>query len=170
MNKSELIDRIAKKTQTSKAAAARIFDALFDASSGAIAEAVQAGRQVSIPGFGKFRSKERAARKGRNPQTGTEISIPASTVVSFAPAKGLRETVRSKKGGSSGAKSATAGTKSSAAGAKGASKAAKGPTAKSPGSAAKSSASGAKSSGAKSGGAGTKSSASGGSAKPPPKR
>ncbi|MEX2582355.1 MAG: HU family DNA-binding protein [Gemmatimonadota bacterium] len=101
MKKSELIDRVAQKAEMSKAAAARVVDVIFDASSGAIAEAVQAGKQVTIPGFGRFRAKERAARKGRNPQTGKEIEIPASTVVSFSPGKGLKETVagRKKSGG-----------------------------------------------------------------------
>ncbi len=112
MNKSELIERIAAKAQTSKAVAARTVDAIFDASSGAIAEAVQAGKQVSIPGFGKFRSKERAARKGRNPQTGKEIDIPASTVVSFNPGKGLRDTIGGKK--KSAAKPTVARTKKKA--------------------------------------------------------
>jgi DNA-binding protein HU-beta len=93
MKKSDLVDRVAEKAELSKAAAARVVDAIFDASSGAIAEAVQAGKHVSIPGFGKFRSKERAARKGRNPRTGAEIDIPASTVVSFSAGKGLKETV-----------------------------------------------------------------------------
>lgn len=96
MKKSELIESIAEKAQTSKAAAARVVDAIFDASSGAIAEAVQAGRQVSIPGFGKFRPRQRPARKGRNPRTGQEIDIPAGTVVSFSPAKGLKDSLAGK--------------------------------------------------------------------------
>jgi DNA-binding protein HU-beta len=93
MKKSELIERVAEKAQTSKAAAARVVDAIFDTGSGAIAEAVRAGKQVSIPGFGKFRPKERAARKGRNPRTGREIQIPKSTVVSFTAGKGLKDAV-----------------------------------------------------------------------------
>lgn len=96
MKKSELIDQIAEKAQTSKAAAARVVDAIFDASSGAIAEAVRAGREVAIPGFGRFKAKTRSARKGRNPRTGAEIDIPERTVVYFTPGKGLRETVEAK--------------------------------------------------------------------------
>ena len=96
MKKSELIERVAEKAQTSKAAAARVVDAIFDTGSGAIAEAVRAGKQVSIPGFGKFRPKERAARKGRNPRTGREIQIPKSTVVSFTAGKGLKDAVGKK--------------------------------------------------------------------------
>ena len=108
MNKSELIDRIADKAETSKAAAAKVFDAIFDASSGAIAEAVQTGREVKLPGFGKFASRQRAARKGRNPRTGAEIDIPESTVVTFSPGKGLKDTVATRSGGAKkgGAKAA----------------------------------------------------------------
>jgi DNA-binding protein HU-beta len=98
MKKSELIDQVAERAQTSKAAAARAVDAIFDASSGAIAEAVRAGKQVAIPGFGKFKPQARSARKGRNPQTGAEIDIPERTVVSFTPGKGLRESVDTKSG------------------------------------------------------------------------
>ena len=120
MKKSDLIDRVAEKAELSKAAAGRVVDAIFDASSGAIAEAVQAGKQVTIPGFGKFRSKERSARKGRNPQTGAEIDIPASTVVSFTPGKGLKDTVgqKSSAGKKSGTKKSTGGTQKKAAGRK----------------------------------------------------
>lgn len=95
MKKKDLIDMVAEKAETSKASATRVFDALFDAASGAISEAVRAGENVSIPGFGKFRTKTRPARKGRNPQTGAEIDIPERTVVQFAAGKGLHEAVRS---------------------------------------------------------------------------
>jgi DNA-binding protein HU-beta len=91
MKKSELIEQVAEKAQTSKAAAARVMDAIFNSASGTIAEAVKAGQQVSIPGFGKFKPKTRPARKGRNPKTGAEIDIPQRTVVAFTPGKGLRE-------------------------------------------------------------------------------
>jgi DNA-binding protein HU-beta len=98
MKKADFIEQVATKAQTSKAAAARVVDAIFDATSGTIAEAVQAGRDVSLPGFGKFKSKVRAARKGRNPRTGREIEIPERTVVAFSPGKGLQETVGGKRG------------------------------------------------------------------------
>lgn len=105
MKKKELIDRVAEKAETSRAAAARIFEAIFDSASGAITEAVKAGEQVSIPGFGKFRTKNRPARKGRNPQTGAEIDIPERTVVQFAAGKGLHDAIR---GGEGGARRTTA--------------------------------------------------------------
>lgn len=94
MKKKDLIDKVAEKAETSKAAATRVFDAIFDAASGAITEAVKAGENVSIPGFGKFRTKTRPARKGRNPQTGAEIEIPERTVVQFAAGKRLHEAVK----------------------------------------------------------------------------
>lgn len=119
MNKSELIDQVAEKAQTTKAAAARAVEAIFDATSGTIAEAVKAGRQVTIPGFGKFRPRTRAARKGRNPRTGAEIQIPEKTVVAFTPGKGLRETIggkaKGKKGGASKAKTTSASKSTSTA-------------------------------------------------------
>lgn len=93
MKKSELIEQVAEKAQTSRAAVARVMDAMFDAASGTISEAVQAGQQVSIPGFGKFKPKKRPARKGRNPRTGATIDIPERTVVSFTPGKALRDTL-----------------------------------------------------------------------------
>lgn len=93
MKKSELIEQVAEKAQTSKAAAARVMDAIFDSASGTIAEAVKAGQEVSIPGFGRFKPRRRPARKGRNPRTGAEIDIPERTVVAFRPGSGLRETV-----------------------------------------------------------------------------
>lgn len=119
MNKSELIDRIADKAETSKAAATKVLDAIFDASTGAIAEAVQTGREVKLPGFGKFASRKRAARKGRNPRTGAEIDIPESTVITFSAGKGLKDTISTRGGGAKkgGAKATGAtGRKSSGSG------------------------------------------------------
>jgi DNA-binding protein HU-beta len=108
MKKSELIEMVAERAQESKAAVGRVVDAIFDAGNGAIAEAVKAGKEVSIPGFGKFRSKKRAARKGRNPQTGKQIDIPESTVVSFSPGKSFKDSIAgrgtARKTGSAGSK------------------------------------------------------------------
>jgi DNA-binding protein HU-beta len=98
MKKSELVERVAEKAETTKAAAARMVEAIFDTTSGAIAEAVKAGRQVSIPGFGRFKPKTRPARKGRNPQTGAEIDIPEKRVVTFSPGRGLQD-LPAEKGG-----------------------------------------------------------------------
>ncbi|MEW5931782.1 MAG: HU family DNA-binding protein, partial [Gemmatimonadota bacterium] len=105
MKKSQFIELVAERAEMSKAAAARVVDAIFDTAGGAISEAVRTAGQLSIPGFGKFSSKTRAAREGRNPRTGTVIQIPERTTVSFSPGKGFRETMS---GGASGGKGATA--------------------------------------------------------------
>lgn len=79
MNKSELVESIAKETDLSKAAAERALSATLDA----IVKAVSKGDTVTLVGFGAFKSSKRAARTGRNPQTGKEIKIAASTVPRF---------------------------------------------------------------------------------------
>ncbi|HEV2149814.1 MAG TPA: HU family DNA-binding protein [Longimicrobiaceae bacterium] len=93
MKKSQFIDLVAEKAEMSKAAASRVVDAIFDSTSGAISEAVRTAGNLSIPGFGKFSSKTRAAREGRNPRTGAVIQIPERTTVSFSPGKGFKESM-----------------------------------------------------------------------------
>ena len=90
MKKSDLVAQVAEKAELSKAAATRAIHALFDGTTGAIAQAVRAGEQVTIPGFGRFRPKTRKARKGRNPQTGAEIDIPERNTVQFSVGRDLR--------------------------------------------------------------------------------
>lgn len=118
MKKSQFIELVAERAEMSKAAAARVVDAIFDTAGGAISEAVRSAGQLSIPGFGKFSSKTRAAREGRNPRTGTVIQIPERTTVSFSPGKGFRETMSGGASGGTGAtaKSRTAGSARKAAG------------------------------------------------------
>ncbi|SFX07865.1 DNA-binding protein HU-beta [Marinospirillum alkaliphilum DSM 21637] len=89
MNKSELIDAIATNADLPKAAAGRALDAVIEA----VTAALQKGDSVSLVGFGTFAVKERAARTGRNPQTGAEIKIAAAKVPSFKPGKGLKDAV-----------------------------------------------------------------------------
>ncbi|SBS30233.1 DNA-binding protein HU-beta [Marinomonas aquimarina] len=89
MNKSELIDAIATSADLSKAAASNALDATLKA----IEEALANGDQVTLVGFGTFAVKERAARTGRNPQTGEEIQISAAKVPSFKAGKGLKDAV-----------------------------------------------------------------------------
>lgn len=89
MNKSELIDRIAEAADISKAAAGRALEAVTES----ITETLKAGESLSLVGFGSFQVKSRAARTGRNPQTGKEIEIAASNVPSFKPGKQLKEAV-----------------------------------------------------------------------------
>ena len=89
MNKSELIDAIAAGTDVSKASAGRALDSAIEA----IAGALKNGDQVSLVGFGTFSVKHRAARTGRNPQTGQEIQISAANVPSFKAGKALKDAV-----------------------------------------------------------------------------
>ncbi|MGH8924152.1 MAG: HU family DNA-binding protein [Acidimicrobiia bacterium] len=95
MNKTEMAQRLAKKTDMTQAAAAEIIDVIFDTDpgKGIIAVELDAGDKVTISGFGTFSTKSRSARKGRNPATGAEISIPARKYAHFAPAKGLKDRV-----------------------------------------------------------------------------
>jgi DNA-binding protein HU-beta len=79
MNKAELVDAMAAKANLSKADAKKALDAFIDATSGALSS----GDRVSLVGFGSFSVSERAERKGRNPQTGAEITIAAKRVVKF---------------------------------------------------------------------------------------
>jgi DNA-binding protein HU-beta len=95
MKKSEFIDQVAEKAEMSRAAAARAVEAIFDTASGAVSKAVHEMGELSIPGFGKFTKKTRAARKGRNPRTGQEIDIPERASVSFTASKNFREGVPS---------------------------------------------------------------------------
>ncbi|HYJ80191.1 MAG TPA: HU family DNA-binding protein [Longimicrobiaceae bacterium] len=120
MNKSEFIDKVAEKAELTRAAAARVVDAIFDTASGAISEAVHAAGSLSIPGFGKFTRRTRAARTGRNPRTGASIKIPERTSIGFSAGKGLKEqrsTSRRKTttGAKAGAASTRAGTARSGA-------------------------------------------------------
>lgn len=89
-NKAELVDRVAKKTQLTKKDVSAVVDALFET----IQEALQAGEKVQVIGFGNFEVRERAARQGRNPQTGETISIAASKVPAFKAGKALKDAVK----------------------------------------------------------------------------
>lgn len=91
MNKSELIDAIASHANLSKADAGRGLDGILSA----ISSALKAGDVVSLVGFGSFEAKERAERKGRNPQTGAEITIPAAKIPGFKAGKALKDSVDS---------------------------------------------------------------------------
>ncbi len=87
MNKSELIDRIAEDADISKASAGRALDAALDA----ITQSLKDADPVSLVGFGTFLVRERAARTGRNPQTGATIDIAAAKVPAFKPGKALKD-------------------------------------------------------------------------------
>ncbi|MGK2231135.1 MAG: DNA-binding protein HU-beta [Colwellia sp.] len=87
MNKSELVAKIAEGADISKASAGRSLDSLI----AAITEELENGEQVALVGFGTFSVKDRAARKGRNPQTGAEIQIAAAKIPSFKAGKALKD-------------------------------------------------------------------------------
>jgi DNA-binding protein HU-beta len=90
MNKSELIDSIAAKSGSTRAAAASVLDATLDA----ITEALAAGDSVALVGFGTFKVSERAARTGKNPATGEALEIAAATVPKFTAGKALKDAVK----------------------------------------------------------------------------
>ncbi|MBO7744086.1 HU family DNA-binding protein [Paenibacillus sp. MWE-103] len=89
MNKTELIAKVAELTDLSKKDASKAVDAVFDV----ISDSLQGGDKVQLVGFGNFEVKSREARKGRNPQTGEEIDIPASKIPSFKAGKSLKDLV-----------------------------------------------------------------------------
>jgi len=87
VNKSELIDAIAASADIPKAAAGRALDAMVDS----VTDSLKKGDQVVLVGFGTFSVKDRAARTGRNPQTGQPIQIAAAKVPSFKAGKALKD-------------------------------------------------------------------------------
>ena len=91
MNKQELIENIAASADITKAAAGRALDSMIDYVSGAL----KAGDSVVLVGFGTFTVRDRAARTGRNPQTGAEIQISAAKVPAFKAGKALKDAVNS---------------------------------------------------------------------------
>ena len=90
MNKTELIAKMADKAELSKKDAEKALNALVES----VTEGLKNGEKVVLVGFGSFETKKRAARKGKNPQTGAVIDIPAATVPSFKVGKGLKEAVK----------------------------------------------------------------------------
>ena len=89
MNKHELVSHVAAGTPVTRADAGRLVGVVFST----IADALARGEPVTIAGFGKFATRSRAARTGRNPRTGTPVAIAASRTPSFKPAKALRDAV-----------------------------------------------------------------------------
>jgi len=92
MNKEELVQEVAKKTKNSQKAVASVLGAMLEA----IEKSVSKGKKVTLVGFGTFESRKRAARTGRNPQTGKSIQISAKTVPVFTPGKKFKEMVAKK--------------------------------------------------------------------------
>ena len=95
MNKKEMAAKLAKKTGLSQAKAIEVLNAIFDSKpgKGIIAVELDAGRKVTIPGFGTFGTKTRAARTGTNPSSGKPINIAAKKYAYFRAGKTLRDRV-----------------------------------------------------------------------------
>ena len=89
-NKQDLIAKVSERTSLTKKDSAAAVDAVF----GAISEFLAAGEKIQLIGFGNFEVRERAARTGRNPQTGKEITIAASKVPAFKAGKALKDAVK----------------------------------------------------------------------------
>lgn len=89
MNKTELVSQVAEKAEVTKKEAEKVIGAVF----ASIEEALEKGHKVQLVGFGTFEVRERAARTGRNPKTGEEITIAAAKVPAFKPGKALRDAV-----------------------------------------------------------------------------
>ena len=89
MNKTELVEIVAKEAELSKAAAGNALDAVI----AAVTKAVSKGDTVTLVGFGTFKSSKRTARVGRNPQTGKELKIAATTVPRFTAGAGFKASV-----------------------------------------------------------------------------
>ena len=92
MNKEELVQEVAKKSKVTQKEAAEIINALMET----IEKTVAKGKKVTLVGFGTFEARKRAARTGRNPQTGKEIKIAAKTVPAFSAGKKFKEAVNGK--------------------------------------------------------------------------
>jgi DNA-binding protein HU-beta len=89
VNRNELVDAVASKTELRKSEASKAVDAVFES----ITDALKGGEEVRLVGFGTFSVAARAASEGRNPRTGEKIKIAASKQAKFKPGKGLRESL-----------------------------------------------------------------------------
>ena len=92
MNKEELVQEITKKAKVTQKSAAEVLNSLV----ATVQKTVAKGEKVTLVGFGTFESRKRAARTGRNPQTGKEIKIAAKTVPAFSAGKKFKELVNKK--------------------------------------------------------------------------
>jgi DNA-binding protein HU-beta len=90
MNKTELVDAVATKSELTKQDSKKAVEALFETISNTLAQE----EKIQLVGFGTFEIRERAERTGRNPQTGEEMTIPASKAPAFKPGKELKEAAK----------------------------------------------------------------------------
>jgi DNA-binding protein HU-beta len=89
MNKKQLIEQMVENTDSPKSEAEKYLEAFTTA----VSDALKAGEEVQIPGFGKFYVRDQKAREGRNPQSGEKMKIPASKVPAFKAGKSLKDSI-----------------------------------------------------------------------------
>lgn len=89
MTKADLVEKVSKEAEMTKKDAEQLVEIVFDS----IVGSLNKGEKIELRGFGSFRVRERNARKGRNPKTGTAVSIPAKRVAYFKPGKELKELI-----------------------------------------------------------------------------
>ena len=96
MKKSDLIEAVTQKMKVvhDRAVSKKDVEALLESVGEVTKNALKGGGEITLPGLGKFSLSQRAARTGRNPQTGEPIDIPATTVAKFTPAKALKDTLK----------------------------------------------------------------------------
>jgi DNA-binding protein HU-beta len=96
VNKTELVEKVARKTGMTLRDSKVVVEAIFSTipKEGIIVNELNAGRKVQITGFGTFQIRKRKKREGRNPQTGEPIQIPASRFPSFSAGRALKERIR----------------------------------------------------------------------------
>lgn len=96
MNKTQLVEKVARKTGLTLKDAKMVVDVIFSTvpKEGIIASELNAGRKVQITGFGTFQIRKRKRREGRNPQTGEPIEIPATRFPAFTAGRALKERIR----------------------------------------------------------------------------
>ena len=90
MTKTELVEMVSRQAEMTKAAAGRVVDSVY----GAIGDCLSRGDKCTVTGFGTFEVRQRAARMGRNPQTGEAMHIPATKTPAFRAGKALKDAVR----------------------------------------------------------------------------
>ncbi len=89
MTKADLVEQVASEAEMTKKDAEQLVEIVFDS----IVDALNKGEKIELRGFGSFRVRQRDARKGRNPKTGSAVSIPAKRVAYFKPGKELKEVI-----------------------------------------------------------------------------
>ena len=89
MTKADLVERVAHEAEMTKKDAEQLVEIVFDS----ITESLNKGEKIELRGFGSFRVRERNSRKGRNPKTGTGVSVPAKKVPYFKPGKEIKDLI-----------------------------------------------------------------------------